>query len=265
MLLRLRTDAQLTRNSPRAALPPIPLAATGQTTIVSKRILAAAAPGSSGVRFDLRVNLGKTPTELDTTVMQSSLLALTPQSSLFQNVAAAVASATSLSPSQYSAAVLPSSVGFVNSPFLSAAPAVAASSSSGGGNSSSTIIGVVLGVALVFFVAVWMWRSWAKHGKLPCFRDRGAEKRAALAAMADRNSGAAEGELTVRALASTVAALKAELAAKKALEIAERNAGSERDASLTVSPLAKARAEAAAESAVAAVEKRGAFAPTGTR
>ena len=62
--------------------------------------------------------------------------------------------------------------------------------------------------------------------------------------VAQGNVGAAEGELTVRALASTVAALKAELAAKKALEIAERNAGSERDASLTVSPLAKARAEA---------------------
>ena len=119
------------------------------------------------------------------------------------------------------------------------------------------------------FLAIWMWRSYVKHGKLPCFRDRGAEKRAALAAMAERNAGTAEGELTVRALASTVAALKAELAAKKALEVAERNAAAgagARDASsLTVSPLAKARAEASAESAVASIEKRGAFAPTGAR
>ena len=213
------------------------------------------------------VNLGKTPTEMDTTTMQANLLALTPQSSLFVNIVAQVAATTSYPASIYSAAVQPASVGFVNSPFLAAAPASASGGGSSGGAGSSTIVGVVLGVLIAMFIAIWMWRSWAKHGKLPCFRDRGAEKRAALAALAARNTGAEESELTVRTLASTVAALKAELAAKKALEIAERNAaaGGGGAGSMTLSPLAKARAAAVAAGAVAAaLEKRGAFAPVGT-
>jgi len=222
------------------------------------------------------VDLGKTPSEASAVAMQTALTSLSPTSAIFTAINGQVASALSIPVALLTTAYSPSSVSFANSPFLStngggagAGAGSGSGNSGGGGNSTSAIIGVVLGVALVFFVAVWMWRSWAKHGKLPCFRDRGAEKRAALAAMAERNAGTVEGELTVRALASTVAALKAELAAKKALEIAERNAGGARDANLTVSPLAKARAEAAAEGAVAAAasEKRGqvAFAPTGAR
>ena len=67
----------------------------------------------------------------------------------------------------------------------------------------------------------------------------------------------------MRTLASTVAALKAELAAKKALEIAERNAGARDAATFNVSPIVMARAQAAADGAVSSVEKRGptAFAP----
>ena len=45
----------------------------------------------------------------------------------------------------------------------------------------------------------------------------------------------------------------------------DAGAGARDASSLTVSPLAKARAEASAESAVASIEKRGAVAPTGAR
>ena len=61
----------------------------------------------------------------------------------------------------------------------------------------------------------------------------------------------------MRTLADQVAALKAELAAKKALEISERNreaggAGSAAVRVTTMSPLTEARGKAAAEAAVAA-------------
>ena len=85
-----------------------------------------------------------------------------------------------------------------------------------------------------------------------------------LAVTASRASGNEEGDLTVRTLADQVALLKAELAAKKALEIAERNresGGKGSAGSATLSPLAEARAKAAADSAVAAGASRVQFTP----
>jgi len=101
-----------------------------------------------------------------------------------------------------------------------------------------------------------------QHKKLPCCRDRAAERRKELAATFERSGDAASGELTVRTLADQVASLKAELAAKKALEIAERNralgggAGSPREigSAVTMSPLTEARAKAAAAAAVSVSE-----------
>jgi len=249
--------------------------ATGQSLSPSRRLReeaasvarALAAAGSLGVSVSMKANLGKTPTQSDVTSQLASLSTLSPTSPLFVSIISSIATATGSQASFFTASVPSRSVSFTNLPFLVApSTAPAAESSSAGSSTTGTIVGIV--VVILFFVAVWSWRSWVKHGKLPCFRDRGAEKRAALAALAARNTAAEEGDLTVRTLASTVASLKAELAAKKALEIAERNAGSA-DARMTMSPLAKARAEAVAESAVAAAasEKRGqiAFAPNGVR
>jgi len=116
-----------------------------------------------------------------------------------------------------------------------------------------------------------------QHKKLPCCRDRAAERRKELAATFERSGDAASGELTVRTLADQVASLKAELAAKKALEIAERNralgggAGSPREigSAVTMSPLTEARAKAAAAAAVSVSEAstpaaRQSFAPAAT-
>jgi hypothetical protein len=250
--------------------------ATGTSVRLARR-LGEAAPaaralagvGSLGVSISMLVNLGKTPLQADIADQLSSLSTLAPQSALFASIVSAIAASGAAPASALATSVDASSVVFSNLPFLmapSSAPAVIVAA--GSGDSTGAIVGAVLGITAAF-LAIWSWRSWAKHGKLPCCRDRGAEKRAALAAAVARNTQAAEGDLTVRTLASTVAELKAELAAKKALEVAERNreAGGGRGANagvgMTLSPLAEARAKAVAESAVAAaaVEKRG-FAPT---
>jgi hypothetical protein len=231
---------------------------------------ALAGVGTLGVSISMLVNLGKTPLQADIADQLSSLSTLAPQSALFASIVSAIAASGAAPASALATSVDASSVVFSNLPFLMApspVPAVAATTSSSG-NSTSTIVGVVLGVVIVGFVAIWMWRSWSKHGKLPCFRDRGAEKRAALASAASRNTASEEGDLTVRTLANTVAQLKAELAAKKALEVAERNRGSEVRAAVTLSPLAEARAKAVAESAIASASASGGaraqFAPAGT-
>jgi hypothetical protein len=234
-------------------------------------VRALAAAGSLGVSIAMQTNLGKTPTQNDVTDQLASLSGLQPSSPLFVSIISSISLSSGLPPTAFSASVNAGSVGFSNLPFIVAPTPVAAAAAASGSANSGVVIGViVLCVVVVLFIAIWMWRSWAKHGKLPCFRDRGAEKRAALAALAARNTGAEESELTVRTLASTVATLKAELAAKKAMEIAERNAaaggGGAGAGSMTLSPLAKARAEAVADGAVAAaLEKRGAFAPVGAR
>ena len=143
-----------------------------------RRLGAAPVPGSQGVSVSLVVILGKTPTELETMNMQAALTATSsPQLAALQtSILTAVSVATTV-PSNYFKVGAPTSVGFYNSPFI-AAPAVSAASSSGSDSGSG--LGVGLGIAAAVAVlacAVWSFRSWKKHGVLPCCRDRAREKR----------------------------------------------------------------------------------------
>jgi len=217
-----------------------------------RRLAPPAAAGSLGVSIAVVVDLGKTPTQSQVVAMTSMLAALAPDApgSPLASITAAVVAATRLS--GFSTAVAPASVALANSPFLVAAAAAAPAAVAADMAASGGAIGGGVAVALIAaFCGIWSWRSYSKHKTLPCCRDRAAERRKLLASTASR---AVEGDLTVRTLAEQVAALKAELAAKKALEIAERNreAGAKGGASVTLSPLAEARAKAAAESAVVA-------------
>ena len=107
----------------------------------------------------------------------SALSTLAPQSALFASIISAIAASGSVPASALATNIDASSVAFANLPFLMAAsPVPTVSASSGGGNSTGAIVGAVLGITAAF-LAIWSWRSWAKHGKLPCCRDRGAEKR----------------------------------------------------------------------------------------
>jgi len=244
--------------------------ATGVTTNLlamglQRRAQSGGASGSKGLTIWMRANLGKAPSMSSLSNMQAALSGATP--SAFAPVfAAIVAAGWATSASALSASVNVKTLTFANTapvaPISAAAGAPAPSSS----GDSSVPTGVAVGVVLLFvFVGIWSWRSWSKHGKLPCFRDRAAEKRAMLSATASRVTSSEEGDLTVRTLADQVALLKAELAAKKALEVAERNrehgGGGTGGASVTLSPFAEARAKAAAESAIAAGATRAHFTP----
>ena len=139
------------------------------------------APGSKGVNVLVRVNLGKAPPMASLTTMQAALSS--PPASFFGPIfAAVVATGWASSPAALGASINLATVKFANTapvePISAASGAAAASSSAG---SSSVSTGVAVGVVLfAVFVGIWSYRSWAKHGKLPCFRDRAAEKRVSL-------------------------------------------------------------------------------------
>jgi hypothetical protein len=250
------------------SIPNVTDTATGATTNLvalglNRRRLGAAA-GSLGVTVWIRANLGKAPATADLVDMKHALS--NAPAAFFTPILQAVASTSGIaSVSMLSASINVNSLAFKNTgPVIAiSAAAPAASDSSGGG--SGVAVGVGVGVVLLaLFLGIWSYRSYAKHGKLPCCRDRAAEKRAMLASTAARSGGSSEeSDLTVRTLATTVAQLKAELAAKRATEIAERNSGGPEVRAATLSPMAEARAKAVAENAVAAIS-RSQFGPSAT-
>ena len=137
--------------------------ATNQVTVVSRRL--GGSPGSAGVRVDVQVDLGKTPTEGATDAM-IAVLSSPAAAQPLKDVIASVSAATGVAASVYSASVVASSVRLVNSPFLAAAPG--AGSSSGGGSAGGgggAVAGGIIG-ALALACAIWSYRSYSKHGKL---------------------------------------------------------------------------------------------------
>jgi hypothetical protein len=238
------------------------------------RRLQRAAAGSMGVRISIRANLGKAPSQAALNSMVTNLQGA--PSSLFAPIISPLVTyyfdGSAATASKLGGAVETSTIALANTNLivLPAAGALAASSSASSGDSSSTIsVGVGLGVGLtVLFLAVWSWRSWTKHGVLPCFRDRAAEKRKALADTAARGDvvginpiGGGEAELTIRALAMQVAEQKAEVDRLNAQRLAERavaNAGRE-----SLMPVAGARSILRAEEAAKQAVQRAQFAPGG--
>ena len=72
-----------------------------------------------------------------------------------------------------------SSLQLANSPFApntaGGSDAAATSSGSGGGSSTGAAAGGGVAAAIVLALGVWSWRSFSKHGTLPCLRNRQKE------------------------------------------------------------------------------------------
>ena len=144
-----------------------------------RRLGAAPVPGSQGVSVSLVVILGKTPTELETMNMQAALTATSsPQLAALQtSILSAVSAATTVQASYFKVSA-PTAVAFANSPFIAAPAAPATAAASGSDSGSGLGVGLCIAAAVaVLACAVWSFRSWRKHGVLPCCRDRARERR----------------------------------------------------------------------------------------
>ena len=156
--------------------------ATGATTTLPQGRRLGGAAGSAGVRFTTTVDLGSTGTQATAVAMQTALAAMPPTAPAFTQVVAAVATAASIPPTALAAARGPPAV-VANAPFTittASGAAIASSSSSDSGSGAGGAAGGAIAAAIVVFIGLWAYRSYAKHGQLPCTRDRAKEKRAEL-------------------------------------------------------------------------------------
>ena len=134
--------------------------------------------------------------------MQAALAAsAAPQGVALQSsIKSALALATTM-PASYFAVGAPTGASFANSPFVAPASDYIAASSGGGSSGLGAGLGVAAGVA-VLACSIWSFRSWKKHGVLPCSRDRSREvfrQRAADTESVEISSALADAE---RALAA---------------------------------------------------------------
>ena len=93
-------------------------------------------------------------------------------------ITSAVAAAANVAPNYFAVSVPAASVALANAPFTLSAGAAAPAA--GGGSSSGTVAGAALGCAagvVALACALWARRSYAKHNRLPCCRDRVTEAR----------------------------------------------------------------------------------------
>lgn len=143
--------------------------ATGQfvqTGII--RRLATAAPGSMGVSVTYVLRLGKTPlqylvenytTTLSTTAIMAPALA---------KVAQQLGAATGLPASTFTVAAPASALLLANAPFSITQPAaVVVAGAASSGNVGGAVGGAIAGI-IALSCAIWSYRSYAKHGQLPC-------------------------------------------------------------------------------------------------
>jgi hypothetical protein len=140
--------------------------------------------GSLGVAVTFVARLGKTPTQVEVANYSSVLGSSSACAGTLRAITAALGTATSLGAQAYSAAVPAASIAVANAPFElgGGAPAVVATSAGGGAAATGGAAAGGVIAAVILACAIWVRRSYAKHKKLPCLRDRGAEKRRALEA-----------------------------------------------------------------------------------
>jgi hypothetical protein len=178
--------------------------ATGATTTLPQGRRLGGAAGSAGVRFTTTVDLGSTGTQATAVALQTALAAMPPTAQAFTSVVVAVASAAGIPASALAAAPGPPAI-VANAPFTITTASGAASSSSSSSSSGVSAGGVVGGIlaALALALFIWAWRSWAKHGVLPCFRDRVAEKRAELERLSQLSKVTSSHDMLARELEAT--------------------------------------------------------------
>jgi len=192
--------------------------ATGAFVVLAsvRRALQPAAPaaGSRGVAITFVVRLGKTPTQAAVANMSAVLADPARSAQALGQVAGLMCTATGLPPGSFAGSVAAAPT-LANAPFSIAAPGGGGPTSSAGdgaGGASGGSVGGAAGggvvAAILLAVGVWAWRSHAKHGVLPCFRDRLREKRAAWLRHAALDERASKADV----LAKEVAELKRKLA-----------------------------------------------------
>jgi len=172
-------------------------AAANPAGFTSRRRRLAGAAGSQGVSVSIVAHLGKTPTEQATLNMQAALAASgAPQFVALQaSITRSLALATTM-PASYFAVGAPTSASFANSPFVAPASDSIAAGPGSGSSGLGAGLGVAAGVA-VLACGLWCFRSWSKHGVLPCNRDRSREvfrKRAADSESVEISNALAEAE-----------------------------------------------------------------------
>jgi membrane associated rhomboid family serine protease len=153
--------------------------ATGQfvQTGVIRR-LATAAAGSLGVSVTYVLRLGKTPLEFLVENYTATLSSATLMAPILAKVSQLLVSVTGLPASAFSVSAPSSELLLVNAPFSMAQPSAAVAAAvtvNSAGTVGGTVGGIVCAAALA--CAVWARRSYQKHKKLPCCRDRKTEVR----------------------------------------------------------------------------------------
>jgi hypothetical protein len=175
--------------------------ATGAVVQVgSLRRVLVGSPGSQGVTITYVVRLGKTPTQAELLNVSATLASPSALKGALAATTASLAAASSIDARAFSAAVPAASISVSNSPY-SLTPIVVSSASSGdSGSATGGIVGGIL-AALALACAVWGMRSYSKHGKCPCCRDRRKE-------LVYRREEKADQELVASAIAEAEAALE---------------------------------------------------------
>ena len=154
--------------------------ATGLSIAVGSIRRLGGAGGSTGVTITYVVRLGKTPLESAVANMTNILVSPSLLAGALSRSVSLLAAATGMPAGSFAASVPPGRVLVANAAFLlgNGAGSSPSSSSSGGGVGSGALAGGIVGGvagAIALACAIWARRSYAKHNKLPCFRDRRSE------------------------------------------------------------------------------------------
>jgi len=231
------------------------------TPVPHVRRLAGAA-GSLGVSVSVVVALGKTPTEQQTINIQSALAATGAPAMLAAQASITQAAALSTSmPASYFAVGAPTAVNFIGSPFVMSSTIVVAAASSSAPAAGGAAAGGVVG-AILLACALWSYRSYAKHGVLPCCRDRNREvfrKRQSDTesieisnALADAERALAAGDITATSKSPAVAGGAGSSKALVVRRLLEKSARDAAAAAAEMAALKKELSEAKAPKAEAA-------------
>jgi hypothetical protein len=184
---------------------PLPAPAKGRRAL-------SGAPGSLGCSVNVSIDLGTSGT-LSTSAKNALAQLATPGAALasfFGPILSKAAQAANVAAGALTPGLAAGSISSAAA-FTVPQPAVAKSDSGGGGGAGPAAGGAVGGI-VVLVLAFWSWRSYSKHGSLPCCRNRKKEEsdrkakamEAAVTELARRQAEA--GSLVIRSKAGGAAA-----------------------------------------------------------
>jgi len=149
--------------------PPSPKAA-------SRLRLLGGAAGSLGCSVNMSVDLGTTsPAALSASASKLLVQLAASPVSFFAPIVAKAATAAGISAGALAPALAAASISSVAA-FTVPQPAAASSGGDSGGGSAGPAAGGAIGGIVALVLAIWSFRSWRKHGSLPCCRNRKKEE-----------------------------------------------------------------------------------------